>query len=75
MKECIQGTLEGIRKQGRPSTSYIDHVNVWTDLSKSADVYRRAESRREWKDTVRNSTRAVNAEGHIGNLTEPGDAD
>ena len=75
MKECIQGTLEGIRKQGRPRTSYIDNIKVWTNLSKSADVYRRTESRREWRETVRNVTRAANAEDQIGNLTESGGAD
>ena len=65
-KNAPKAPLEGTRKQGRPITSYIDNIKVCTNLNKSEDVYRTTERRREWKDTVRNATRAANAQSQMG---------
>ena len=75
MKECIQGSLEGLRKRGRPRTSYLENIKAWTNINKAADIYNTVERRQDWRDEVRKATRAANAKGQMGNQAAPGDAD
>ena len=48
MKLAAQGKIQGRRRQGRPSISYMDNLAKWTGLHK-ADVFRRTDDRREWR--------------------------
>ena len=31
--------LEGLRKRGRPRTSYLENIKVWTNTNKAVDIY------------------------------------
>ena len=48
MKLVAQGKLEGKRRQGRPSMSYIDSLSKWTGLGKAA-VIKSTEDRAVWR--------------------------
>jgi len=32
-KEIMQGTVQGARRRGRPSTAWMDNIKTWTGLS------------------------------------------
>ena len=51
-KDCLQGTVQGVRKSGRPRKMWKDNIKEWTGLS-LADATRMAENRDLWRDMVR----------------------
>ena len=53
-KDCLQGTVHGGRKRGRPRKMWKDNIKEWTGLS-FADATRMAENRELWREMVRAS--------------------
>ena len=47
-KTVLQGTLEGGRRRGRQTKSWMDNIREWTRLD-SPTLIRRAEDRAEWR--------------------------
>ena len=43
-KEIIQGTLPGTRTRGKPRTSWMDNIQVWTGL-RQEELIRAVEDR------------------------------
>ena len=55
MKLVAQGKLEGRRRQGRPSMSYMDSLAKWTGLGR-VEIFRTTEDRAVWRKlTVQSS--------------------
>ena len=55
MKTVLQGKMEGKRKRGRPSTSYMDNMTKKTAQT-AASIYRQCVDRDEWRGLIRTST-------------------
>jgi len=51
-KEIMQGTMPGVRRRGRPRTTWIDNIKSWTRLSMEESV-RMTEDRDKWRKYVR----------------------
>ena len=54
-KTIIQGSIEGIRRRGRPKMQWQDNIVKWTGLDINI-VMRAAENREGWKKIVTKST-------------------
>ena len=54
-KTVLQGTLEGGRKRGRQSKTWLDNVKEWTRMD-SPNLIRTAEDRPAWRDLTRKSS-------------------
>ena len=55
MKTVIQGSIEGKRKRGRPSISYMDNIRKKTEQT-TASLYKSASDRQQWREIVKTST-------------------
>jgi len=47
-KEIMQGTMPGVRRQGRPRTAWKENIKTWTGLSVE-ELIRMAEDRDKWR--------------------------
>ena len=50
-KEIMQGTMPGVRRQGRPRTAWIDNIKSWTGLSVEESI-RMTEDIDKWRKYV-----------------------
>ena len=66
-KTILQGSIEGIRRRGRPKMQWQDNIVKWTGLDINKAM-RTAENREGWKKIVMKSTaplRHPNAMGYV----------
>jgi len=50
-KEIMQGTMPGVRRQGRPRMAWLDKIKSWTGLSVEESI-RMTEDRDKWRKYV-----------------------
>ena len=68
-KDCLQGTVQGGRKRGRPRKMWKDNIKEWTGLS-LAEATRMAENRDLWRDMVRVAASSDGPQQRLTSLRE-----